>query len=89
VVAAALLFRILVDGIVPGDEPALRIVRPDGKVVAGARAKDVDQAKALAWSNVGMRRRGANWPAGVYRGEYRLARCVRLLLHNFVEVRVE
>ena len=87
--APALLFWVRVAGIVPGDEQALHIVRPDGRVLARTRPKDVDRPKALAWSYVGKRRRGANWRSGVYRGEYRLARNGRLLLRRVVRVRIE
>ncbi len=87
--ALALLFWVRVAGIVPGDEQALHVVRPDGKVLARTRPKDVDRPKALAWSYVGKRRRGANWLSGVYRGEYRLVRNGRLLLRKVVRVRIE
>ena len=87
--APNLLFWVRVAGIVPGDAQALHIVRPDGKVLARIRPKNVERPKALAWNYVGKRRRGAGWPSGVYRGEYRLTRDGRPLLRKIVRVTIE
>ncbi len=87
--APSLLFWVRVIGIVPGAEQALHVVGPAGKVWARARPRDVDRPKALAWNFVSKRRRGADWPTGVYKGEYRLTRDGRLLLRKVVRVRVE
>jgi len=85
----SLLFWVRVIGVLPGDVQALQVVRPDGKVLARSRPKNVDRAKALYWGYVGKRRRDAPWPAGVYRGEYRLARDGRQLLQKVVTLRIE
>ena len=78
-----------VAGLLPDDEQALVIVRPDGKTMAREHRTNIDRQRAVAWRYIGRRNRGTGWPRGVYRGEYRLVRSGRLLLRRFVRVRVE
>ena len=87
--APSLVFWVRVAGVVPGDEQTLHVVRPDGKVLVRVRPKNVDRPKALAMNYVGKRRRGADWPTGIYKGEYRLMRDGRLLLRKVVRVRID
>jgi hypothetical protein len=71
--APALIFWVEVFGVRSGDREHLRLVAPDGKVLAEHRAS-LSGNKARQERYVGKRRRGAPWPAGAYRGEYRLTR---------------
>ena len=71
--APALVFWVEVFGARKGDRETLRIVGPDGQVVT-ARTKTIAGNKARWMSYVGRRLRGTGWPAGTYRGTYRLER---------------
>jgi hypothetical protein len=54
------------------DVEELRLIAPDGRVLAERRASIArDMAQSLAY--IGLRR-GAAWAAGTYRGEYALYR---------------
>ena len=71
--SAAAVFWVQIFGAQAGDEATLRLVAPDGSVLAERRVR-VAKNLAQAYSYVGLRRRGAEWPEGSYRGEYRLRR---------------
>ena len=73
--APALVFWISVYGVRSGDVEVVRLVAPDGAVVA-KKAKLIDTRKAQWFSFVGRKWRGVVWPAGVYRGEFILLRQV-------------
>jgi len=71
--AAAAIFWVQVYGAQKGDVEELRLISPDGRVLAERRVTVAkDMAQALAY--VGVRRRADPWPAGTYRGEYALYR---------------
>lgn len=86
--AAALVFWVRIFGLHPGDRQRLRVLRPDGTVLAETLPKDVSRHKAQWTSFVGKRIPEGGWPKGVYRGEYRLTRGSRELVSTTREVRV-
>lgn len=57
-----------------GDTHHFRILRPDGSVMLENRSPPADRNQARQFRFVGQRLRGDAWPAGTYRGEYRLLR---------------
>lgn len=71
--APVLAFWVEVFGIQAGDREVLRLVGPDGGVLAESRTP---MAKPLArrFGYVGRKRPGAGWPPGEYRGRYQLLR---------------
>jgi hypothetical protein len=71
--AGALVFWVEVFGARGGDQERLRLVGPDGSVLAEKR-EAVPRDKARWFSFAGKQRRADAWPAGTYRGEYRLTR---------------
>lgn len=71
--AGALVFWVEVFGARGGDQERLRLVGPDGSVLA-ERREAVPRDKARWFSFAGKQRRADAWPAGTYRGEYRLTR---------------
>ena len=71
--AGALVFWVEVFGVQRGDDERLRLVAPDGKALAEKR-ETVSGNKARWFSYAGKKRPADAWPAGTYRGEYRLTR---------------
>jgi hypothetical protein len=71
----ALVFWIDVLGHRVGDRQSLRLLGPDGVVVAEA-ADTVKEAHIQWFQFVGKKRPPNGWPAGRYRGEYSLTRDV-------------
>lgn len=71
--ASVLAFWVEAFGIHAGDREILELVGPDGRVLAESRAP---MAKSLArrFAFVGRKRPAAGWPAGDYRGRYKLLR---------------
>lgn len=71
--APVLAFWVEAFGIQAGDREVLRLVGPDGAVLAEARTP---MAKPLArrFGYVGRKRPEAGWPTGEYRGRYQLLR---------------
>lgn len=68
----AAVFWVQIFGARAGDEEVLRLLGPDGRLLAERRTRiPGERAQSLAYA--GLRRR-TSWPAGVYRGEYRLYR---------------
>ncbi len=62
-------------GLLQGDRQSLTIIGPDGKVfVSNMREIEKNRATESRW--IGKRRRAEPWPAGRYRGIYRLERRV-------------
>ena len=90
--AGVLVFWVEVFGAQRGDREQLRLLAPDGSVLADKRAS-VPGNKARWFSFAGKPLRGGAWPPGVYRGEYRLTRthegreATVLDLHRELEVR--
>jgi hypothetical protein len=69
--SASAIFWAQVYGAQKDDVEELRLIAPDGRVLAERRASIArDMAQSLAY--IGLRRAG--WPAGTYRGEYALYR---------------
>ncbi len=56
-----------------GDREEARLSAPDGTVIAETD-RILDRPKASWFGYLGRKRRGALWPAGTYRGDYRLTR---------------
>jgi murein DD-endopeptidase MepM/ murein hydrolase activator NlpD len=71
--SAAAVFWVQIYGARADDIEEFRLVAPDGRVLSGHRDRIArNQAQWLAYA--GLRRKGAGWPAGAYRGEYALYR---------------
>jgi hypothetical protein len=71
--AQALVYWVESYGMQAGDVVSLRLRGPDGGLVAESEtAMEGNKARWLAY--VGRKRRGDSWPAGQYRGQYRLWR---------------
>jgi hypothetical protein len=71
--APAAVFWVQVYGARENDLEVVRLIAPDGRVLAQRRAPiPGNRAQWLAYA--GKRRSGAAWPAGTYRGEYTLLR---------------
>jgi hypothetical protein len=71
--SAAAVFWAQVYGVQRDDVEELRLVAPDGRLLAERRTTAA-RNRAQSFSYVGLRRRAAAWPAGTYRGEYILYR---------------
>ena len=72
-VAGAAVFWVQIYGAQANDLEEFRLLAPDGRVLAERKGRIArNRAQWLAY--VGVRRRGADWPAGTYRGEYALYR---------------
>jgi hypothetical protein len=72
-VSPALVFWVYVFGLHAGDEAWVRLLAPDGSVIAEKR-QQYDSRKAQAFSFVGKRLKAAVWETGAYRGEFVLTR---------------
>jgi hypothetical protein len=71
--SAAAIFWVQIYGAQESDREELRLLAPGGRIIAERSARvSRNQAQRLAY--VGVRRRGAGWPAGRYSGEYALYR---------------
>lgn len=69
----ALVFWVASWGLRQGDVETIRVLRPDGTVLSESQASvPGDKAQWLRYT--GRKRRDAAWPAGRYRGEYRVIR---------------
>ena len=73
--SAVLVFWTAAFGVREGDREEARLTGPDGTVITETD-RVLDQPKALWFGYFGRKRRGALWPAGTYRGDYRLTRAV-------------
>ncbi|MFQ5772926.1 MAG: M23 family metallopeptidase [Kiloniellaceae bacterium] len=71
--APALVFWALAWGLRAGDRETIRILGPDGAVLAETHAR-VPKHKAQWLRFTGRARKAAPWPPGRYRGEYRVTR---------------
>ncbi|MDP6404282.1 MAG: M23 family metallopeptidase [Alphaproteobacteria bacterium] len=71
--AANLVFWVLIYGRQPGDHEFLRLLGPDGGVIAQSRGGPIARHKARWFKFVGKRGRRP-WAVGTYVGEYRLVR---------------
>lgn len=71
--APALVYWVESYGMQAGDTVSLRLLGPGGDIVAESETEmEGNKARWLAY--VGRKRRGDSWPAGAYRGQYRLWR---------------
>jgi hypothetical protein len=71
--SGAAVFWAQIYGVRKDDVEELRLIAPDGRVLAERRTSAArNRAQSLAY--IGLRRRGTAWPAGTYRGEYALYR---------------
>jgi hypothetical protein len=71
--SGAAVFWAQIYGLRKGDVEELRLIAPDGRVLAKRRTA-AERNRAQSFAYIGLRRRGAAWPAGTYRGEYALYR---------------
>lgn len=71
--APAMVFWVEVYGAQRDDRESIRIIAPDGEVVASKSGK-IQGHKARWLSYAGRKRRGDVWPAGTYRATYELLR---------------
>jgi murein DD-endopeptidase MepM/ murein hydrolase activator NlpD len=69
----AAVFWVQLYGPRSGDTEELKLLGPDGAVLAEQR-RNVERNQAQRLRYIGIRRREGNWPRGAYRGEYRLLR---------------
>ncbi|MBT6137884.1 MAG: M23 family metallopeptidase [Rhodospirillaceae bacterium] len=72
--ATAMVFWAQVSGLKPGDRFELKLIGPDGTVIA-KRSDTKKRHRIRAWLAVGRRARG-EWAGGVYRGEAAVYRTV-------------
>lgn len=88
--SGAAVFWVLLYGVQAGDREELRMLAPDGTVLA-RRSNQIGTNRAQWLVYIGKRKGDANWPAGTYRGEYRLFRGPeeREVLAVSREVRIE
>jgi murein DD-endopeptidase MepM/ murein hydrolase activator NlpD len=71
--SGAAVFWMQVYGVQKDDVEELRLLAPDGRVLAERRTSIV-RNRAQSLSYIGLRRSAAAWPKGTYRGEYVLYR---------------
>ncbi len=71
--APAIVFWASIFGGQPGDVVTVRLIAPNGSALAEGTTT-LDRNKARWFSFAGAKRPGTAWPAGVYRGEFRLSR---------------
>lgn len=71
--APVLAFWVEAFGVQAGDQEVLQLIAPDGGVLAEKRLR-IAKPLARRFSYVGRKRSGTAWPAGEYRGRYRLLR---------------
>lgn len=69
----ALVFWVNLFGMQAGDIETVKIFAPDGSLFA-QKSGEIDRSKAQWLSLLGRNKRADSWPAGIYRGEYRLTR---------------
>jgi hypothetical protein len=71
--SGAAVFWAQIYGLRKDDIEELRLIAPDGRVLAERRTSAA-RNRAQSFAYIGVRRRDAAWPAGTYRGEYSLYR---------------
>ncbi len=71
--APGVVFWVDFFGALKDDEMRVRLVAPDGLVLARAR-HTFERSKAQYFQFVGKKRKADAWPVGVYRGEFALTR---------------
>jgi hypothetical protein len=84
----ALVFWIDVLGHRAGDRQSMRLIGPDGSVMADA-ADTVADTRVQWFQFVGRKRPSSGWPPGRYRGEYTLTRTVDGQPITVIEIRRE
>ena len=70
-----LLFWVNTFGMLGGDREQIRLIAPDGRVIA-ENAATIPSNKAVWLSYAGLRNKTGKWATGSYRGEYKLTRMV-------------
>ena len=68
-----LLFYATSWGLLGQDRETMRLLAPDGSVVSESTG-ELPKSKARWVRYIGRKKRGELWPAGLYRGEYRIER---------------
>lgn len=76
VAAPALVFWVEIFGLREGDVETLRLRDAAGRVLAETATEPATRNRAVQFRFVGKHGPGGPWPAGDYRGEYRLLRAV-------------
>lgn len=71
--ASAMVFWVEIYGAQRGDRESIRIIAPDGTVIAQKRG-EIERNKAQWLSFAGRKRRGDAWSVGTYRAHYQLRR---------------
>ncbi len=84
----ALVFWIDVLGHRAGDRQSMRLIGPDGAVLADT-ADTVNEAHVQWFQFVGKKRPPDGWPAGRYRGEYTLTRDVNGQPQTVIDIKRE
>ncbi|MEX0921239.1 MAG: M23 family metallopeptidase [Rhodovibrionaceae bacterium] len=82
----ALVFWAYAWGVQEGDRERIRLLGPDGGVLAEAE-EEIDRGRLLQQRFVGRKRPDGGWPAGIFRGEYSLLRDGRTLFTTLREIR--
>jgi hypothetical protein len=67
-------------GLQRGDVQQMTLIGPDGLAIADNRAPPLDRDKAQVMLFTGKKAPPGGWPAGVYRGEYKVVRAGRAAL---------
>lgn len=81
----ALVFWIDMFGLQAGDAVTLRLTGPDGAVVAESRGAAA-KPKAQYFAFAGKKAPAGGWPAGTYRGAFRVERGGRAILDDSAEI---
>ena len=71
--APALVFWAVAWGLRDGDRETIRLIAPDGRALA-ERSGALPRNEAQWLRYIGKKRKGAGFPPGRYRGEYRVER---------------
>jgi hypothetical protein len=81
----ALVFWIDMFGLQAGDAATLRLTGPDGAMVAESRSVAA-KPKAQYFAFAGKKAPAGGWPAGTYRGAFRIERDGRVIIDDSAEI---
>lgn len=81
-----LVFWGYIFGLRRGDVMELRLLGPDGRVLAAKRGEPAPKNRAVSMRYIGKRRAQGGWPPGTYRGSYRLLRDGKVVIEASREV---
>lgn len=84
--APALVFWAYAWGVQPGDRETIRLLGPEGEILAEASETLTDR-RLLRFKFAGRKRPDTGWPSGTYRGEYSLARDGKTLFTTVRDLR--